>query len=71
MDIVLLVGSPLELPRIEVLTELAEGLAREIMQVRVGGRLDAPEFRPELIRGLKRGLDAMAAVRRTPETPPR
>ena len=37
MDLTLLVGSPLKLPRLEVLSEFVEGFARELVVVRVGG----------------------------------
>jgi hypothetical protein len=63
MHLVLLVGSPLKLPRVAVLSELMEGVARELMEVHVEGTLDKPLFRAELVRSLRRTIEAMTKVR--------
>ena len=63
MDLILLVGSPLRLPRIEVLTELLEGVARELMEVRVEGTLDKPVFRADIVRSVRKTLDAILKLR--------
>lgn len=70
LDLTLLIGSPLRLPRIEVLSDLLEGVARELVEVRVEGTLDAPTFRAELVRSIRKTLDTiMNARHRQPKTP--
>ncbi len=68
LEIVLLVGSPLRLPRIAVLSDLVEGVARELMEVHVEGTLDQPVVRAEIIKSLKQTLDLILNLRA--ETPP-
>jgi len=66
LDIALLVGSSLRLPRIEVLSEFVEGLAREIMEVHVEGTLAAPTIRAEVVRSVRKAWDAITSLRRRP-----
>lgn len=63
MHLILLVGSPLKLPRVAVLSELLEGVARELMEVHVEGTLDKPELKAKLVRGLTSSIEAMTALR--------
>ncbi|HSW44078.1 MAG TPA: hypothetical protein VLM89_00735 [Phycisphaerae bacterium] len=63
LNLVLLVGSPLRLPRIEVLSELVEGLARELVEVYVEGRLGKPNFRAEIVRSVRRTVEAVLNAR--------
>ncbi len=71
MNLILLVGSPLKLPKLAVLSELVEGVARELMEVHVEGTLDKPVFRAELVRSLRRTLEAMTSVRAERRNHPR
>lgn len=66
LDLTLLVGSPLKLPRMEVLTELVEGVARELVEVHVEGTLEKPAFRTEMVRSVKSALDEVFNARRRP-----
>ena len=63
LDLVLLVGSPLKLPRMEVLSELVEGLARELVEVHVEGKLTEPSFRAEIVRSVRRTVDTILNAR--------
>lgn len=67
MDITLLVGPALRLPRMAVLTELMEGMAREVMEVRVEGTLEQPSFRAEMVRSVRKALEAVFNARRKPQ----
>ncbi|MBI4578953.1 MAG: hypothetical protein HY718_04570 [Planctomycetes bacterium] len=69
MHLVLLVGSPLKLPEVAVLSELVEGVARELMEVHVEGTLDQPVFRADIVRSVRRTLEAMTSVRVERVTP--
>ena len=62
----LLVGSPLKLPRIEVLSELVEGVARELLEIRVEGTLEKPQFRAEMVKSVRKALEAVLSARRKP-----
>jgi len=64
LNVTLLIGSPLRLPRIEVLSELLEGVARELMEVHVEGSLTKPTFRAEIVRSLKKTIQAILDARR-------
>jgi len=66
MDLTLLVGSAFRLPRMEVLSELVEGVARELMEVHVEGTLEQPQFRAEMVRSVRRALEEVFAARRKP-----
>ncbi len=70
LNLTLLVGSPLELPRLAVLSELVEGIARELVEVHVNGTLDQPVFRTEIIRGVKQALETLLNARRPVESLP-
>lgn len=74
MHLVLLVGSPLRLPKIAVLSELVEDVARELMEVHVEGTLDEPTFRADFVRSLRRSLemifDLQGAARARPPLSP-
>jgi len=63
LDLVLLVGSPLKLPRMEVLSDLVEGLARELIEVHVEGKLSEPSFRAEIVRSVRRTVDTILNAR--------
>jgi hypothetical protein len=63
MHLILLVGSPLRLPRVQVLSELLEGVARELIEVHVQGTLEQPTFRADIVRSLRKSIEAMTAVR--------
>ncbi|MBP7935623.1 MAG: hypothetical protein KA354_13335 [Phycisphaerae bacterium] len=70
LDLTLLIGSPLRLPRIEVLSELLEGVARELVEVRVEGTLASPIYRAELVRSIRKTLDTILNARhRQPRVP--
>lgn len=62
MHLILLVGSPLNLPRLRVLSDLLEGVARELMEVHVEGTVDAPLLRAEVARSLRRTVERMSGV---------
>jgi hypothetical protein len=66
MDLTLLVGSPLRLPRIEVLSELMEGFARELVEVHVEGTLGKPRFHAEIVRSIKKTLETILNARHRP-----
>jgi hypothetical protein len=66
MDLVLLVGSPFRLPRITVLSDMLEGVARELMEVHVEGTLENPTYRAELVRSVKATLDRILNMRAAP-----
>ncbi len=68
MDIVLLVGSPLELPRVEILSDLVEGLARELMEVHVEGQVSDPQIRADIVRSVRATLETILNLRRPTET---
>ncbi len=70
LNLTLLVGSPLELPRLAVLSELVEGIARELVEVHVNGTLDQPVFRTEIIRSVKQALETLLNARRPIESNP-
>jgi len=63
LDLVLLIGSPIKLPRMEVLSELAEGIARELVEVHVEGKLSRPVFRAEIVRSIRRAADTVFNAR--------
>jgi hypothetical protein len=63
LDLVLLVGSPIRLPRMEVLSELMEGLARELVEVHVEGKLSQPTFRAEIVRSVRRTIETILNAR--------
>lgn len=65
LDLALLVGSPLRLPRIEVLTDVMEGVARELVEVHVEGTLRSPTFRAEIVGSLNRSLEGILNARQT------
>ncbi len=67
LDLTLLAGSPHRLPRFGLLTELAEGAARELMEARVTGTLDEPRIEARPLRSLRRMLDAIGALRVKPK----
>lgn len=69
MHLVLLVGSPLRLPRVAVLSELVEGVARELMEVHVEGTLSQPVFRADLVRSIRKTLEAITSVQTEPSSP--
>ncbi len=60
----------LRLPRLAVLSELVEGVARELMEVHVGGTLQAPQFRADIVRSVRKALEAISAARQPPGTRP-
>jgi hypothetical protein len=64
LNLVLLIGSPLRLPRMEVLSELMEGVARELVEVHVEGTLEKPTYRAEVVRSVRQALDAVLNPRR-------
>lgn len=66
MHLVLLVGSPLNLPKVAVLSELVEGVARELMEVHVEGTLNNPLFRAEVARSVRKTVETMTSVRVEP-----
>lgn len=70
LDLTLLAGSPLRLPRVEVLTELVEGVARELMEVHVEGTLGEPVLRADIVRSLRITLETILNARRTNTTRP-
>lgn len=67
--LILLVGSPLRLPRLAVLSELVEGVARELMEVHVEGTLDEPTFRADLVRSVRQSLETILNLRRKSDRP--
>jgi hypothetical protein len=73
MHLILLVGSPLNLPRLGVLSELVEGVAREVMEVHVEGTLHTPLLRADIARSIRKTVEAMTFLRaeRSPPRPAR
>jgi len=65
LDLVLLIGSPLRLPRLEILSELMEGVARELVEVHVEGTLEKPTYRAEIVRSLRKTLETILNVQRS------
>ena len=63
LDLTLLLGSPHRLPQLGFLTELAEGAARELMEVRVHGPLHQPRIEGQPLRSLQRTLEAIGELR--------
>ncbi len=63
LDLHLLAGSPRRLPPLGVLTELAEGAARELMEVRVRGSLYEPKIGVQPLQSLQRAMEAMGDLR--------
>ena len=61
--LILLVGSPLNLPRMGVLSELVEGVAREVMEVHVEGTLHTPLLRADIVRSVRKTVEAMTSLR--------
>ncbi len=53
LRLILLAGSPWRLPRVGAISELLDGVARELMEVHVTGTLEQPEFRAEMVRGVR------------------
>lgn len=51
LDVTLLAGSPVRI-RVPFLTEILEGAAREVMEVKVRGTLDKPDIQPQPLKGL-------------------
>jgi hypothetical protein len=64
IDLALLIGSPVRLPRFEVLSEFVEGVARELVEVRVEGSLGEPVIRTQIVGSLRRTLENMTQMRR-------
>lgn len=63
LDLALLVGGPVRLPRLEVLSEFMEGVARELVEVRVEGPLSKPSYRTEIVRSARKVLDTITQLR--------
>lgn len=66
LDLTLLAGPPHRLPRLGLLTELAEGAARELMEVRVQGSLYEPKIEAQPLRSLRQALEAIGQLRQHP-----
>lgn len=64
LDLTLLAGSPHRLPRLGLLTELAEGAARELMEVHVTGTLREPRVEARPLRSLQHTLDVLRELSR-------
>ena len=58
LDVILLAGSPVRL-RVPILTELLEGAARDLMEVRVTGTPEAPRIAPQSLENLSEVLKAL------------
>ena len=63
LEVTLVAGSPHRLPRLGLLTELAEGAARELMETRVTGSLYDPHVEARPLSSLRRILDAIGELR--------
>jgi hypothetical protein len=63
LDVVLLVGSPLQLPRVEILSDLMEGVARELMEVHLEGPVNDPKIRADIVRSLRATLETILETR--------
>jgi hypothetical protein len=68
LDLSLLIGGPVHLPRLQVLTEFLEGVARELMQVRVSGTVREPKFRAEVVHSLRSAVETILNARRPPQS---
>jgi hypothetical protein len=66
LDLTLLAGSPHRLPRLGLLTELAEGAARELMEVRVRGSLYEPRIEAQPLRSLRETMEALGELKKKP-----
>lgn len=64
LNLTFLMGGPLRLPRLPVLTDIVEDVARELMEVRVEGTIDKPKYRAEVVRGLRKPLDELLKLQR-------
>ncbi len=62
LDLTLLAGGPVKLPHIAVLSDILEGVAREVMEVRVEGTLENPTFRAEMVKSLRRTVEALLTL---------
>lgn len=71
LDVVLLVGSPLQLPRVEILTELMEGVARELMEVHLEGSVNDPKIRADIVRSVRATLETILNLRRPSTSSPK
>lgn len=63
LDLTLLIGSPWRLPRLALLSDVVDSIAREFMEVHVGGTLSKPTFRGEAVRSLGKTLEDFANLR--------
>jgi len=72
LDLTLVVGSPHDLPRVPVLTEVIEGTARELMEVHVKGSVAKPEITAQPLRSVDAALRTLfgASQRRSANHPP-
>ncbi|MCZ6681913.1 MAG: AsmA-like C-terminal domain-containing protein [Planctomycetota bacterium] len=58
LDVTLLAGSPVRI-RVPFLTDILEGAARELMEIRVRGTLSKPEITPTPLKSLHKALEAL------------
>jgi len=58
LDVTLLAGSPVRL-RVPLLTEIVEGAARELMEVRITGTPAKPIINPQPLKSLKKALEKL------------
>lgn len=58
LDVTLLAGSPVRL-RLPFLTEIMEGAARELMEIRLTGPPHKPQIKPQPLRSLKMAMDTL------------
>jgi len=71
LALTLLAGSPRRLPDLGLLTELAEGAARELMEVHVFGPLHEPRIEGRPLRSLARAIQTLRDLRTPPAGPTR
>jgi hypothetical protein len=48
---------------VEILSDLMEGVARELMQVRLEGPVDDPQIRAEIVRSVRATLESILNLR--------
>lgn len=69
IDLLFITGSPHRLPKIPLLTEIAQGASRELMEIAITGPLSSPRLEGRPLRSLRLTLQALLGGG-PPEPPP-
>lgn len=70
LNLTFITGSPHALPRIPLLTELAQGASRELMEISITGPLSKPTMQGRSLYSLRMTLDALFPPRKKPPVAP-